>query len=207
MDHSPGLPDPEEILVALTEPTQVLVGGLDDGVSFADLTMDSQPPDPHVWAMLVRYRACNVITPKAKGKPWTFRKLTNCGLEFQVGPYQVRALRTLDDNPPNPGRNNARRQFYRQYHQYHLPLNGLTSPAIGANVILDWTTGDKRAILMALSKPIGAWPYKGQPKIEWRKPIEFDNDNTPRFVGSTDDGINLPPKYDEDELGEGGEAG
>lgn len=207
MDHNPGSSDPDTILTALTKPAQALLEGLDDGVSFADLIMDSQPPDPYVWAILVRYRACNVIGPKAKGQAWSFRKLTNCGLEFQLGPYRVRALRTLDESPPNPGLSNARRQFYRQYHQYHLPLDGLTDTSIGANLILDWTTGDKRAVLLALSKPIGVWPYKGQPKIEWRKPIEFDDDNTPRFTGSTEDGIILPPKYDENETGEGGEAG
>lgn len=199
--------DPETILKALSEPAQLLLEGLDDGVSFADLVMDSQPPDPHVWATLVRYHACNVIEPKVKGKAWTFRKLTNCGLEFRVGPYLVRALRTLDKNPPNPGRNDARRQFYSQYHQYHIPYDGLTNPTMGVNLILDWTTGAKRSILMALSKPIGVWNYKGQPKIEWRKAIEFDDDKTPRFAGSTEDGIDLQPKYDEGEFGEGGEAG
>jgi hypothetical protein len=76
------------ILAVLAEPAQVLLEGLDDGVSFADLTMDSQPPDPHVWATLVRYRACNVIGPKAKGRAWSFQKLANCGLEFQLGPYR-----------------------------------------------------------------------------------------------------------------------
>lgn len=207
MDHDPRTPDPDTILKALSEPAQLLLEGLDDGVSFADTTMDSQPPDTHVWTMLVRYRACNVIQMKAEKKAWTFRKLTNCGLEFQVGPYVVRALRTLDENPPNPGRNGARRQFYNQEHQPPLPFEDPIESTIGANLILDWTTGPKRSILMALSKPNGFWKYKGQPKIEWRKPIEFDDDNTPRFVGSTEDGINLPPKYDEDELGEGGEAG
>jgi hypothetical protein len=152
------------------------------------------------------YRACNVIKPKAKGEAWSFRKLTNCGLEFQLGPYRIRALRTLDENPPNPGRNNARRQFYRQHHQYHIPFDDLPDVpiAIGANLILDWTIGSNRTVLMALSKPAGVWLYKGQPKIEWRKPIEFDDDNTPRFVGSPESDINLPPKYDESEIGEAG---
>jgi Zn-dependent peptidase ImmA (M78 family)/DNA-binding XRE family transcriptional regulator len=71
-----------------------------------------------------------------------------------------------------------------QHHQYHIPFDDLADVPIGANLILDWTIGSNRIVLMALSKPAGVWLYKGQPKIEWRKPIEFDDDNTPRFVGS-----------------------
>jgi len=210
MEHVRPSPDPEAILAVLAEPARALLEGLDDGISFADLIMDSQPPDPYVWATLVRYRTCNVIKPKIEGQAWSFRKLTNCGLEFDLGPYRVRALRTLDGNPPNPGRNDARRQFYAQHHQYQLPfddVDGVTDETIGANLILDWTTDANRTVLMALSKPIGVWQYKGQPKIEWRKRIEFDDDKNPRFIGSTEDDIDIPPKYDEDEIDQEGEAG
>lgn len=214
----PSSSDPAGILALLAEPAKELLVGLDDGVSFADLTMDRQPHDPYIWAILVRYRACNVIAPKAKKRAWSFRQLANCGLEFQHGPYRVRVLRSLDDNPPHPGRSTARQRFYKQDDQYQMSIFDLidTMPdgtetndaSIGANLIIDWTIGENREILMALSKTEGVWPYKGEPTIEWRKPIKFDDNNTPGFEGTDDTDIETP-RWDENEFDkeEEGDAG
>lgn len=190
----------------MAKPALALRNGLDDGVSFADTTLANQPFDTYVWTMLTRYRAYVRLKAEAQDKDWTVRRLRNCGIEIRRGGLTVRALRSMDAGPPNPGRNTARRQYYRQYIQTSLSYPGEESGP-GANLLLDWMVGQDREILMALSKPIGVWRYKGQPDLEWRKPLTFDEDDTASFTGVDETDIEIPPKFDEDELGEGDETG
>ena len=39
--------------------------------------------------------------------------------------------------------------------------------------MVDWALGEEREVLLALSKPIGLWKYRGAPKVEWRRPVVF----------------------------------
>ncbi|HUY63993.1 MAG TPA: hypothetical protein VMV14_05700 [Acidimicrobiales bacterium] len=72
----------------------------------------------------------------------------------------------------------------------------------GTNLILDWEATSERAILLALSLPLGVWKHKGQPSIDWRRPVQLD-DTGLRFE-SSDEGLEVPPRFEigEDEEGE-----
>jgi len=204
MSHCPS--DPAAVLAFLAVPALALRDGLDDGVSFADTTLAGQPFDTYVWTTLARYRAGIRLKTASQEADWSVRKLRNCGIEITRGSFTVRALRSLEAGPPHPGRNVARQQFYSQYVQQVLPYPGDESGA-GANLILDWMVGKDREVVLALSKPISVWKYKGQPELEWRRPLVFREDDTPGFVGTDEDDIEIQPRFDEGELDEGDEAG
>jgi hypothetical protein len=196
--------DPEAILTQLHEPIRALQHSMDDGVSFADGVMDEQPWNPHVWATLVRYRALNLLVAAEKDGWWLGSKLPNCGIAIQSGQLTGRLLKSQGGGPPAPGRNVARRRYWSQYRQLGLPLetNEPIDPSAGANLIFDWDVTEDREVLLALSKPVGLWKYRGEPELEWRLPIMIA-DTGLSFEGRDDEDVSVEPKYDLGELEQG----
>lgn len=196
--------DPESILAHLREPLTAIHHSMDDGVSFADGTLDGQPWNPHVWATLVRYRALNLLHQVDKDGWGVSRALPNCGIAVTVGPLSGRLLKSQAGGPPSPGRNLARLRYWSQYHQLALNLDSPDAsidPVVGANLIIDWDVTDDREVILALSKPIGTWKYKGKPELEWRLPVMADGDEL-SFAGQDED-VDVEVRYDLRELDEG----
>lgn len=196
------LDDPNEALAHLTEPLRALRDCLEGGGSFADSTLEGHPPDAHMWAHLTRYRARNELY-EAEGAAtgWGMgRKLANSGIEILCDPLVVRVLKTQGSTTPHPGGNSARIKFWSQavMTQLRLPLLfGNNSMRQGANLIVDWTIGPDKEILLALAKPLGPWQYRHHPKLQWRKPVLFDNADEPRFIPRDED---VEVRYESDEL-------
>lgn len=192
--------EPEEILAFLSDGILGLRDALEDGVSFADGVMDGNPDDPHLWANLVRYRA-RMKLEEHETQAWSMgRHLRNSGIEIVKGPIVMRALKAQGDAPPHPGASRARRNYWMQ--QLTLPFDGNDAgPAAGANLVVDWALGGEREILLALSKPIGVWKYRGAPKLEWRLPVVYVDDTELGFQ-PTDEDVAVEPVFDLTELEE-----
>lgn len=200
---------PEAVLSALAEPLAEFRAALDDGVSFADTQMRLGPPCSYTWAALARYWTGYKMEAASKDKPWLIRRLKNNGLEVTLNGWTFRPLKTHDDAPPAPGRNLARRAYYRQqFEQTRLVFDGNVpgfSSEQNANLILDWTVDAKRHPILALSKPQGYWKYQGVPNLEWRRYVEFPGDGKPAAfspASDSDDDINVLPQSDEYGFGE-----
>lgn len=192
--------EPEEILAFLSDGIQGLRDALEDGVSFADGVMDGNPSDPHLWANLVRYRA-RMKLEEHEAQAWSLgRRLRNSGIEIVKGPMVMRALKSQEGAPPHPGTSWARRNYWMQ--QLILPFDGNDAGhAMGANLVADWALGEEREILLALSKPVGVWKYRGAPKLEWRLPVVFVDDAELSFQPSDED-VAVEPAFDLAELDE-----
>lgn len=197
------LDDPAEALAHLASPLRVLRDCLEDGGSFADSTLEERPYDPHMWAHLTRYHARNELYAAEKeATNWSMgRKLANSGIEIVCDPLVVRVLKTQGSTTPHPGSNSARMNFWSQavaVTQMRLPLLfGSKSMPHAANVIVDWTIGTDKEILLALAKPVGTWKYRHNPKLQWRRPVVFDAADEPRFIPRDED---VDVRYDADEL-------
>jgi hypothetical protein len=199
--------DPEAVLAYLSDPIQAIWIALDDGVSFADTTLTQLRSDAWMWAHLVRYRAAALLE-KSTDSSWRFCWKRHSGIEVAKGPFVMRAFKTQEGGPPAPGRNRARRQFWTQPRQLAFPIWGdVLEIQEGANLILDWTATDEREVLLALSRPAGIWDYKADPILEWRRPIEFDLDNEPSFVGGGEEDVDVYVELDLDEIDAEGDAG
>jgi hypothetical protein len=193
-----------QILAALAAPINATRKALDDGVSFADTTLDGQPRCPHTWATLVRYRARNhLIERRDSEAAWTLKKLRNSGFAISLPPFAMRTLKSQKAGPPSPGRNLARQDYWQQVSQDSLFSDTDFDAGQAANLILDWTIGADRGVEVALSKPLGVWKYQGQPNIEWRRPVSFDASDNPVFRPAAQD-VAVERRFDIDELGEDG---
>jgi len=190
---TPDLDDPQDALRFLAHPLRSVHDALDDGVSFAELTLAALPRDPHLWSHLTRYHAWHYLHGLGP-QPWCLVKLANSGIQIEYEPIVVRVLKRFGSGPPHPGASAARRGFYGQQ---SLPLawGEITIPASGANLIIDWGVESQTRIALALSKPIGTWRYGGQPKLQWRCWVSFDDEGQPGFVPS-DGPSGLEPDLD-----------
>ena len=199
------LDDPAEALDHLADPLRSVRDCLDDGISWADTTMEGHPPDPYLWSHLARYRARNLLSEVAAGHWSMGRNLANSGIEIVCNPLVVRVLKTQGSTTPHPGRNHARMKYWSQIpSQIRLPLifGGKPMPQT-PNLIVDWTVGPDKEILLALAKPRGVWKYRGNPRLEWRRAVIFGAADEPKFVPSDED---VDVDYDRDELKGDGEA-
>lgn len=201
---TPDPSDPEQVLAHLAGPVREVRDALDDGISFADTKLDELPFDPYLWAHLVRYQT-RLRLSNANQEGWKLgRTLPNSGIEVVRGPFVLRALKTQVGDPPHPGGNRARRNYWTQSQQLVLPLDGNGArPQIGANLILDWTVDDARQVEVALSKPVGVWKYQGAPRLEWRRIVVFDQGSELKFEPREED-VQVEPKFDLTELGDEG---
>jgi hypothetical protein len=202
----PSVHEPNEVLEYLAEPIRHYRDGLDHGVSMADGMMASQRPCPHTWAAVARFGARNYIhdvLDEAGEVEWQLRELPNCGLELVQAPYVLRGLKAQDSGPPSPGRNPSRRRFWDQFQT--MTLFDSEAPHEGANLIVDWTLGRERNVLLALSKTRGTWAYKGAPQLEWRLPVVFDAGDEATFVSAEED-VDVGIKFDETEFEMGAEG-
>jgi hypothetical protein len=84
-----------------------------------------------------------------------------------------------------------------------LDWGGIPEPVDGANLILGWDLDADRGVALSLAKPVATWRYRGQPRLAWSQPVEFDLDDVPHFVVGDED-VDIAPKFDLDELGERG---
>ena len=157
------LDEPEDLLSYLAEPIRALHEGLDKGVSLADGKMSDLPEDRILWAHLVRLGA-RMHLGTLEPEEWKLgRDLPNAGIELVRGPIVFRALKSQQGDPPHPGWSRSRKQFWSQQGTLPLVVNGVVMPQ-GANLILDWHVSQAREVLVALSKPVGVWKYRGAPK-------------------------------------------
>jgi len=202
------LDDPEQVLAYLTAPIRAIHNALDHGVSLADSKFsDLSPFDPYLWAHIARFGACQHLA-QVRPAGWNRgRDLPNSGIEVTCGPLVLRTLKTQGSDPPHPGGNYARRQFWTQGRQMRLPLSyqGVLFPE-GANYILDWTVDRERVIALALSKPIGIWKYRSTPRLEWRRPVRITDGEDLKFVPADED-LSVEPAFDAGEFEVGGDAG
>jgi hypothetical protein len=201
------LDQPEQVLTYLAPPIRAIHDALDHGASLADSMCNDLPHDPHLWAHLARFGACQYLAGLQLDGWSRGRELPNSGIEVARGPLVLRALKCQDGDPPHPGGNRARRAFWMQgAEQLRLALgvDGVRFP-VGANYILDWTVGERRVISLALSKPTGVWKYRGRPKLEWRRPVRITDDDL-KFVPPDED-VLVEPTFDSSEFDGSGDAG
>lgn len=205
---TPNLDDPEQVLAYLSSPIRAIRDALDHGVSLADsMFSDLSPLDPHLWAHIARYGACQHLGQLEPDGWERGRDLPNSGIEVVRGPLVLRTLKAQGSDPPHPGSNLARRLFWTQGRQMRLPLSlGGTLFPEGANYILDWTVDRERVISLALSKPVGIWRYRGTPKLEWRRPVRITDGEELRFVPADED-LSVEPAFDPGEFEVGGDVG
>lgn len=213
---TPDLDRPEDVLAYLSQPIRDLSLALDDGISYADTvlaTLFETPAewDPYYWAHAARVRAYQLLS-SMNSVDWAIgRRLPNSGIELVRGPIILRALKSLRDGPPNPGHSYARRAFFRQQ-ELQEPLQlvlglrfGDVKLPSGPNLVIDWTVGEARRLVLHLSKPIGLWDYRGTPHLAWRLPVQIGGDGEPSFVPAAED-IDLDIAIDPAELA-GADAG
>jgi hypothetical protein len=201
MNTLPDLNDPEKVLEYLAEPIRAVRDGLDHGVSLADQKMSDMQWDSHLWAHLVRHGCRSYLRELPEVDGWRLgRELKNSGIEVVRGPIIFRALKSQAGTAPNPGSSVARRYFWSQI-QLALPLqiDGVASPSDGANLILDWAIGAQRDVTLALSKPVGVWPYQGTPKLEWRRTVIVQDGAALRFDPAEED-VMVEPRFDLTEI-------
>jgi hypothetical protein len=202
------LDDPEQVLAYLAVPIRAVHDALDHGVSLADSKFSDMAHDPYLWTHIARYGACQRLA-QAEPEGWkNGRRLPNSGIEVTRGPLVLRTLKAQGSDPPHPGGNLARRAFWTQARQMRLPLSYEGAPfPDGANYILDWTVNRERVLSFALSKPVGIWKYRGEPKLEWRRSVRITDDADLRFVPTDEDGLDVEPTFDPGEFEAGGDAG
>lgn len=184
MDH-PDLDSPNEVLQWLSEPIRALRAGLEHGLSLADAKMEDLPREPHLHAHLARVGVLMYLAGITAERWEIGRKLPLSGIEIQCNPFVLRVLRSQRGSTPHPGASEARRRFWCQQ-QLRL-FDQAEPPSLGANLILDWSTGDQQDIILALSKPRGVWPYQGSPELEWRRAVVDDSGPALRFVPAEED--------------------
>jgi hypothetical protein len=204
---TPDLNDPEQVLAYLATPIRAVRDALDHGVSLADTMLSGMKYDPYLWTQIVRYGACQHLAGIDPEGWQRGRELPNNGLEITRGPLVLRTLKAQGSDPPHPGRNLARRAFWTQQMRLPLVFEGIAFPVSGANYILDWTVGRERVLSMALSKPIGIWKYRNQPKLEWRRAVRITDDEGLRFVPADEDDLNVEPTFEPGEFEADGDAG
>lgn len=198
----PNLNDPTDLLLYLSKPLRAARDGLDHGVSYAaTVVTDRQSDDDYYWAHAARWQARRYLAGLSPDGWELGRKLPNTGIELLCGPVVLRVLRRYQDGPPNPGTSRARKGFYSQYTpEAVLGLewpDGVQLPD-SCNLIVDWAVGANKQVSLALSKPVGVWKFKGQPKLDWRRLVAFDPNDEPRFE-TLDDEFEIP-RYDEAEM-------
>jgi hypothetical protein len=199
--------EPEAILSALSRPLIAYRSALDDGVSFADTQMADLPTCPYTWAALVRYWACHRFVELTDAQAdWHVRRLRNNGMEIQIDGYVLRPLKAIEAGPPSPGANLARRQYFTQFYQLSLIDAGIFVPQ-GANLLIDWDVGKNRQPILALSKPVGFWKYKGKPRLECKGIVFGSDDDFPTFIPPAEDDFDVNPRFDQDEFGMESDAG
>lgn len=198
--------NPGEALASLADPLAEIQKGLDNGLSLAEQVMDGWTPNAWLHATLVRYGAW-VHLSAIDTESWYLRpKLPNAGIELICGSARLRVLKTQDGGPPHPGRNEARCDFWAQRQlQMYMAGKGI-GPSDGFNFVVDWEVGDNQKILLALTKTIGEWSYKGQPKIRWRRHVVMQAGQGMIFVPAEED-ITVEPMFDLTGLEEADEVG
>jgi hypothetical protein len=157
---------------------------------------DDRPYDPHLYAHLARYQALVSLARTKQPRQWHLRPLRHSGIEFFKHPFRVRVCKAIDGGPQSPGRSHAARDFFQQL-RLGIPLHSSKT----TNLILYWRV--RRGDLdLGLCKPKGLWRFKGQPKLEWRRPVQYDPLAGLSFPGGNGDIDEL--RFDDDEFG--GEA-
>ncbi len=188
--------DPTHVLPVVSNVLATYRRALVSSLSFADTLMGDLPPDGYTWATLVRYWAWQEIKQTQAGSAdldWKARRLACNGMELECGAFRLRPFKSIFAGPPAPGHSEVKRDYYRQRNIPNLWQGSLFDeplPARGANLIIDWSIGAKRDPIIALSKPKGLWPYRGNPDLEWRITIRFGDDSDPsglRFKPSDDE--------------------
>jgi hypothetical protein len=187
------LDEPDDVLRFLASPIRAVREALDHGVSWADIILDGMPRDPHMWAHAVRFAAREQLG--AGSDAWTVRDLANSGIEVVASPVVMRTMKAQAGGPPSPGHSRTRRAYWMQQGTLALDWDGTREPVTGANLLLDWSLGSAREVFLSLSKPVSVWKYRGQPRVAWRRPVEFDDANVPHFVVS-DESVDVEPKFD-----------
>ena len=179
---SPDNSHPDEVLQWLSDPIRAIRDGLDHGVSLADTIMEDLPFEPHLRAHLTRLGALMHLGDITSDRWSLGRKLPLSGIEVSCEPFTLRVLRSQHGNPPHPGRSQARQRYWCQ-----LPLfSEQWTMSAGANLILDWSLAEDQSIALALSKPTAIWPYRGAPRLEWRRAVVDDADAGLKFIPAED---------------------
>jgi hypothetical protein len=189
--------EPEHIARYLAEPIAAAWRCFDRGTGAADeffAAEEHRSDDPHMAAQIARYEARLSLERDAVGAEWELLKLANGGIHIALAPFEVRVLKAYGAGPPNPGKSHARREFYQQF------AFSLFSTLDSANLILYWMVRPKNQLLLGLCKPKGVWRFKGQPKLEWRRPLKYDPLEGLSFPPNQDDGIDVF-RIDREELG------
>lgn len=193
---------PEAIARWLAEPIAATWQAFDIGRTAADeffAAEDRRAYDPHMWAHIARYEASLSIRAAEKDG-WMVRPIHHSGIEFTQGPYTVRVCKAVPGGPQSPGRNFARRQFFQQ-----LSLPSFYGRVAPANLILYWRVREG-ALELGLCKPKGVWRFRGQPRLEWRCPVQYDPLAGLSFPVTPEDDLDVGFRFDEDDLGEEGLA-
>jgi hypothetical protein len=156
--------------------------------------------------LLVRYHARNVLAVANWGTDgwWLREDLQNSGIEIMCGLLALRVLKAQAGDPPHPGQSRARQLFWQQAdapaQATQLPLlialEGFI-PINGSNLIVDWQVADNAQILLALSKPVGSWPYQGRPRLAWRRHVLLSSAEEPSFMPPDED-VFVEPEYEAD---------
>ena len=158
-----GQTSPVELIDHLSAAIFSVRDALDHGISFAETVLDDLPPDPYIYAHLIRYAACDWLGQQ-EASEWILDKQlakSNSSIHIRRGKYEIRVLMSQRGETPHPGRSQARRKFYEQ-----IPLELDIE-----HLILQYTVTDKQELILYLCKPIGVWVFNGLPKLAWKRKV------------------------------------
>ena len=197
------LNDPNTVVprcdLALRAIRDALNYGVQVAYSIEDTWFGKMPRDPCLWSYNVRSGACSHLAEMPPSDTWGLgRRLSLAGIEVKCRPFLIKVWKSRDSNPPPPGDSQARNNFCRQ-----LSLD--LGDSGGTNLIVDWSLGAADEVVLALSRPNGAWAYRQTPTLEWRSTIEFPAGSGLAFPTATELGVLAERVIDQADLRAAGE--
>lgn len=196
----------EEYLAHAALPLRAIYEAIDDGVMWArdveKTTYGNMKPNPWVFASLVRFRACHILTNEAVHVGWEpADELPNCGIQVKCMPLVIRVVKSYMGGPSAPGMNRKRRLFWNQGQD---PLTGLIWGNVAEpaeyRLLVDWGLNDLDQVSLAMSLPNGLWKHGQQPNVKWHRAVTFPEDGGPSFVGDEQTDIPVGPLVDWNDL-------
>ena len=182
-----------------------VVEALHAGIDRAnDIQPERRNRDPWFWSHSARFAALKALEERSKGAyGWELvEDVPNSGIHIGLsGLHVVRVLRSVWKTTPSPGRNNARRDAWKQHRQLRFSFEEGNSGYQPADLILDWTTDDSDQLMMHLGMPLGAWEHGSDPKLAWRIPLaSADSLHDLSFEGWDDEDVRVSLRTGEAEM-------
>jgi hypothetical protein len=154
--------------------------------------------EPWLESHLVRSVARSLLEAEAppNGWPWYVdTTVPNSGIHLSVRGAQLRVAAGDVKRVPSPGRNRARRDYWRQrgeqsFIQLSLLDTDIDAPSQPLNLLLLWRARADGSVAMTLALPYDAWPFGSRPRLLGCVPIA-DEPIDGEFAADDDAGEDL----------------